>query len=199
MTMMADDLHPNETIRILCEEFPKTFFENPRLRQPIKKSIVADIEARQLPSLHEADIERAIGYYTSHYGYWKTLSMAGSRRLDLDGKPAGTVTEAEARAAIENINQYNAMKAARGYPNPHDQPVRDTGSIMKTKVNGITTAKPAAPPQTDDQLIGAAMKKLTRAQVIIMGDDSDGLVGLTARPLLQSAIDDITSLVARLG
>jgi sRNA-binding protein len=188
----------NEVIRALAETFPRCFFDNPRLRQPLKKNIVAEIEAQRLPQFGSVSVGAAVDWYVSHYYYQKSLAVAGSRRLDLDGNPAGTVTETEARAAVAKLQEINARKAAMGFPNPHDQSfVRTAGT--NGSVNGVSTIRPSAPPATDDQLIAMAMKKLTRAQAIILGDDSDGLRGAIARPLLKSVTDDVQSLIARLG
>jgi sRNA-binding protein len=192
-------MHHNDVIKKLSELFPKTFFENSRLRQPIKKGIAADIERMNLPELDGLDVLGAVDYYTGHYGYWKTTSVAGSRRLDLDGNPVDTVTASEAQSAINKIHEFNARKGAMGHFNPHDLPPRNMGSVMERRINGIATARPSAPSQSDDQLVSAAMKKLTRAQAMLAGDDSDGLRSMVVRPLLESAAEDLRSLIARVG
>jgi sRNA-binding protein len=194
--MMQDH---NEVIRTMAELFPRAFFVDGRLRQPLKKNITAEIEAQHLPQFEGVSVGGALDWYTGHYGYLKSLAVAGSRRLDLDGNPAGTVTETEAKAAVVKIEEFNARKRALGIPNPHDQSFSRAGGSANGSANGVSTIRPSAAPLSDDQLLASVMKKLTRAQHIVLSDDSDGLRGIVARPLLKMVIDEVQSLIARLG
>jgi hypothetical protein len=42
-----------EGVRMLADEYPKCFFENPRLRRPLKRKIVADLVADGVPMAHD--------------------------------------------------------------------------------------------------------------------------------------------------
>jgi sRNA-binding protein len=38
-----------DSVQLLAEKYPKCFFTNPRLRRPLKKNIVADLEKDGFP------------------------------------------------------------------------------------------------------------------------------------------------------
>jgi sRNA-binding protein len=59
----------NEVIAKLAEEFPRAFFIDSRQRRPLKKNILADIEARDLKTFDGFDIKAALDWYKSNYGY----------------------------------------------------------------------------------------------------------------------------------
>lgn len=187
--------NPREIIVALGDHFPKCFFDDPKLRRPLKKDIVADIEARGIPELSELSIQDAVDWYTSHYGYYKGTAMAGTPRIDLDGQRCGSVTPAEAREAVAEINRINANKEARGEYNPHEL----TQSMARgDRTPIVKPVPPSAPPLTDGELLQRAMKKIARVRPIIEGDNDDGLRAETAAPILKSIHEDIKNLYDRL-
>ena len=87
-------------IKFLAEKYPKCFFEEPKLRRPLKKNIIDDLDREKVLN-HEA-LTQVIGWYQNHYAYRYGL-IAGAERIDLSGKKVGTVTpteQEEARAWI---------------------------------------------------------------------------------------------------
>jgi sRNA-binding protein len=76
--------HFKETITILAEPYPKTFFEDGKRRRPLKINIVSDIERQNRPELIDSNVGGAVDYYTHEWGYLGNIT-AGSPRLDLDG------------------------------------------------------------------------------------------------------------------
>ena len=70
------------------------------MRQPLKKSIVADLEKDRV--LDGEKRTAAVAFYTNDWTYQRAL-QAGVGRIDLDGTKAGTVTELEQRAAEKKI------------------------------------------------------------------------------------------------
>lgn len=85
------------TIRLLADRYPKCFFENPQQRKPLKKNIMVDLQNDGV-SVASDLLTAALNWYTSHFGYQYTL-QAGIKRVDLNGKEVGIVTELEHRAA----------------------------------------------------------------------------------------------------
>ena len=80
-------------IELLCGRFPRTFSR--RGPQPLKVGVYGDVLAALGEAVQSRDLQSALRAYTSNRGYLRALS-AGACRIDLDGKPAGTVTpEAE--------------------------------------------------------------------------------------------------------
>jgi hypothetical protein len=98
-------------IRVLVTKYPKCFFEDPKLRRPLKKNIVADLQADGCP-LAEGEISAAIAWYESHFAYHYAL-QAGAKRIDLDGKENGTVTELEQRNARNYIAERKRAMSER--------------------------------------------------------------------------------------
>lgn len=99
-------------VRMLVERYPKTFFDNPRLRKPLKANIAADLKSDGFPAADEL-IMSGVEWYQSHLGYYMAVA-AGVKKLDLQGNDVGTVTEAEARAAKERVADiHETMKEKR--------------------------------------------------------------------------------------
>jgi sRNA-binding protein len=104
---------------MLCESYPKCFFENPKQRRPLRKDITADITKDKHFVVAPEMITAAVEWYKTHIGYDYAMSIAGAKRIDLDGKEVGTVTEQEALGAkqrIDEINRKNNERAAQSGP-----------------------------------------------------------------------------------
>ena len=76
-------------IELLCGRFPRTFSR--RDPQPLKVGVYGDVLAALGEAVRPRDLQSALRFYTSNRGYLRAL-LAGACRIDLDGKPAGTVT-----------------------------------------------------------------------------------------------------------
>ena len=102
--MMHRRVFPRERLEDLVKElafsYPKCFSVDRRLKRPLKKNIIVDIEKDGM-----LDDERrfaALAFYTHDWNYeWKL--EAGAKRIDLDGKEVVTVTETEEREAKERV------------------------------------------------------------------------------------------------
>jgi sRNA-binding protein len=87
--------------------YPKCFVTDSRFKRPLKKNIILDLEKDDI--LDNERREAAISYYTRDWNYeWKL--EAGAKRIDLDGKEVGTVTETEAREAKERVRAAQEEK-----------------------------------------------------------------------------------------
>jgi sRNA-binding protein len=98
-------------IRMLADRYPKCFFENSRLRRPLKRNILADLEQAGFPAAHDL-IRAAVDRYEGHFGYLYAL-QAGTKRIDLDGKEVGTVTESEEAVALKKIKEGQKLLIER--------------------------------------------------------------------------------------
>src|SRR5215468_5639214 len=99
------------TITLLCERFPQTF--NRRGPQPLKVGVYGDILAALGEAVQPRDLQSALRAYTSNAGYLRAL-LVGACRIDLDGKPAGTVTpedEAVAKAKLVEFKKGASPRA----------------------------------------------------------------------------------------
>ena len=111
MSYRANREETEETIRMLVDRYPKCFFVGPRPRRPLKKNITADLQQDGFPAAYEL-IASAVEWYQSHFGYQYSLET-GARRINLNGKEVGTVTEQEHLAAEKKIKESKAILAER--------------------------------------------------------------------------------------
>ena len=88
-------------VHVLATKYPKGFFEDPKLRRPLKKNLVVDLQKDGCPLTAE-EMSTAIDWYENHFAYQYAL-QAGAKRVDLNGKEVGTVTELESRNARNYI------------------------------------------------------------------------------------------------
>jgi sRNA-binding protein len=106
MTRQDDN---NQFILMLVDHYPKCFFEEGRLRRPLKQDIIIDIKKDTSFDVTPEKITAAVQWYQSHIGY-DYNTIAGAKRIDLQGRDAGTVTEQEALAAKQRIDDFHKMR-----------------------------------------------------------------------------------------
>jgi sRNA-binding protein len=113
MDYRADRDDKEMIVRMLVEHYPKCFFAEPKLRRPLKSNIIADLQKDGFPVANELTVA-GVEWYKSHISYQYSLE-AGAKRIDLNGKAVGTVTEkefAEAQGKIRDIKQKRGDKNA---------------------------------------------------------------------------------------
>ncbi|WP_456827178.1 ProQ/FINO family protein [Bradyrhizobium sp. USDA 4518] len=64
-------------------------------RRPLKASIAADIARDDDFAVAPEMTAAAVAWYQSHVGYDYAMAVAGSKRIDLNGREVGAVTEQE--------------------------------------------------------------------------------------------------------
>lgn len=94
------------TIVALEAAFPSAFAVYQNRRRPLKVGIHLDLAERGHAG---SAVRQALGHYAGNVGYLKAM-QAGAARVDLDGQPAGEVTEAEAEAARQVLVERRADK-----------------------------------------------------------------------------------------
>jgi hypothetical protein len=104
----------DSVIALLAKQYPACFFAEPKLRRPLKETILADLLDAGLPLTIEEIVE-AVHWYRFSFGYQYAL-QAGTKRVDLTGKEAGTVTPTEQRAAELYIAKRREEMQARDLP-----------------------------------------------------------------------------------
>jgi sRNA-binding protein len=98
-------------IKLLAERYPRCFFEEPKLRRPLKQNIIADLEKDGAPMAREL-IVSAIEWYESNFAA-KYAVQAGAKRVDLTGKEVATVTELEEKNAKKYIHERKQEREER--------------------------------------------------------------------------------------
>jgi sRNA-binding protein len=126
-------------IELLCERFPRAFFMFERRRVPLKIGIHDDIVAILGDALDHNLLGPALRFYTSNFGY-RRAQKEGVPRIDLNGDPAGTVSEADALSAANDVARRMAAlkERKRSQPTPA-APVPET----------IAPPPPPSPPKRD--------------------------------------------------
>jgi ProP effector len=101
-------------IALLAEAFPQCFAAHAARRQPLKLGIHADIALAGVMTAREMKV--ALRYYTGNAAYLRSIRQ-GAPRVDLEGKPAGTVTAEDEQAAKAKLAARHKPKlAARPKP-----------------------------------------------------------------------------------
>jgi sRNA-binding protein len=146
----------HEGIAQLVELYPNCFRQ---LRRPLKIGIHNDVIARH-PELRPSLIARALKTYTHSLSYLEMLK-AGSARIDLEGNPVGTVTDADEEDAKRKIG-----KEAR----------RAAAEAIEDRKAGQPAAKPVAERPGQQNPIPEAKSRQSAAA----GPPRLGLAGLKA-------------------
>jgi sRNA-binding protein len=93
-----------ETLEAIKAKFPRFAGADAPLRVGIHRDVCA-----ALPELSEKDVGRALKFHTSKTRYLRCCTE-GSRRIGLNGEPAGTVSATEAAHAAQCLAQRRRGK-----------------------------------------------------------------------------------------
>ena len=105
----------DETIAVLCREFPKCFVMFERRRRPLKLGLHLDIIAALGERIDRRLLRQALRCYTSNIHY-RASQKPGAPRIDLDGNASGTVSEADAQSAAKDVASRKAALGQRKRP-----------------------------------------------------------------------------------
>jgi sRNA-binding protein len=192
--MRTGKIYPREelvtTIQYLADKYPKAFFTQPALKRPLKRNIVDDLEK---DGVLDADRRSAaFSFYTADWNYERALQV-GAKRIDLNGKEVGTVTQLEQKEALDRVR---IQKEARHEKNrlagpievvrklhangkiPTDQLSKITAPALERNVPMVKTKNHDAP-----QMNGAELTQL-RA----LWGSIDGLLDKAEDSQLQTAL-----------
>jgi sRNA-binding protein len=126
-----------KTLCSLRAKFPDCFAGS---RQPLKLKVREDIIA-SAPEIDPVNVGRALKLYTSHVAYLSQV-IEGADRIGIDGKPAGAVTEAEAKHAAELLAKRRKRKPQTA---PASPPKKLSVADLKAAAARKRTAAGAAP------------------------------------------------------
>jgi sRNA-binding protein len=173
----------NEFIHLLCKQYPKCFFDEPRMRRPLKQNIVADIKNDKDFDVTPEKIQPAVDWYMSHVGY-DYATVAGAKRIDLDGNAAGTVTEPEALAALQRLDEFRKKKAE--VTNPVRTLIDDYGVIRKLETPPMLHRSKAAAIAPE---FATLYETLTAANAAVTGISDPAMRAVVAKTLLDMVIN----------
>jgi ProP effector len=124
-------------IKLLCDRFPQTFSR--RDPWPLKVGLHTDLLAELSDTVRARDLKTALRAYTSSARYLRSLS-AGAYRVDLDGRPAGTVTPEDEAVATKRLAEL-----ANGATRTEAAPPAQAASEAPPMRPSAEKQKPAAP------------------------------------------------------
>ena len=111
--LAAPELSPAECAARLAELFPALFAAVPNtLPKPIKLRIQADIQQRAPGLFSRRSLSPFLHRQTTTTAYLRAL-VAASHRYDLDGAPAGEVSDAHREAAQAELDRRRAIVESR--------------------------------------------------------------------------------------
>jgi len=125
-------------IELLCGRFPRTFSR--RGTQPLKVGVYGDILAALGEAVQPRDLQSALRAYTRNAGYLRAL-LAGACRIDLDGKPTGTVTPEDETVAKARLAEFKKGASPRAQVPPAGQAGPEAPAMRPAEEN----QKPSAP------------------------------------------------------
>jgi sRNA-binding protein len=102
---------------MLVEHYPKSFFELPSQRVPLKRNIIADILKDKDFKVAPEMLAAGLDWYINHYFYDRAEGIIGSKRFDLNGHTVAVVTEREALAARKRYGEKAKLNAEREQAN----------------------------------------------------------------------------------
>ena len=154
-------------LKLLSDQFPQTFsHRDPR---PLKLGIHADVLTALGDAVQPRDLKSALRAYTSNAGYLRALSV-GESRIDLDAKPAGTVTAEDEVVAKRRLAELTKAVEPPAQVPPAAQTVPKPSAVPPAKAPppALTEPKPSTvPPAPKDQKPPApsAPKRLSLADL----------------------------------
>ncbi|TIV47470.1 MAG: prop expression regulator [Mesorhizobium sp.] len=128
---------PAQLFRHLSAKWPAAF--NPKAPMPLRIGIHNDIRVLD-GELSDDELRRALRAYTSMPRYLARLN-AGAVRVDLDGEPAGEVSDAEAASAKALLCARKNKEETKKTPEPR---VPDAPPQPKPKQTAVFNAKNTA-------------------------------------------------------
>ena len=105
----AAAMSPADCAQQLAERFPALFAGKPK---PLKLRIQADIQARAPGMFTKQALSAFLRRHTGSTAYLNAL-VASAQRFDLDGQPAGELSDEHRQAAVDELARRRALHAQR--------------------------------------------------------------------------------------
>jgi ProP effector len=136
-----------DIIEVLADLWPGAFAVEPRLRQPLKVSINADVLAAASGAITSAELIVALNSYVRAKAYLRALRV-GTPRIGLDGIAAGVVTAQEAAHAEWLLERAIAKESARVRARAFaaQRALATERGDVRGKVNRINAQRPLGGP-----------------------------------------------------
>ena len=163
MTISRKDI--DAAIELLCERFSRAFFQFERRRVPLKIGIHDDIVAILGDAIDHQLLGLALKFYTGNL-FYRRAQKEGVSRIDLNGDPAGTVSEADALSAARDVASRVAALKTRKRATTTPQATPDQPS--PTPAPETSAPSPPPPPRKDGL---ASLREAARRRKEAVADD----------------------------
>jgi sRNA-binding protein len=211
----------DQVIELLAFCYPKAFFPNsqwffpnPQCRLPLKAGIFKDIDPQEIREAagHPVNVLAAVKWYEGHIGYLIQM-QTGAPRYDLNGNRVGTVTQDDAQAAKQRLEEIYKRKRERDEQQGPVEIVRKNGNgrmnnealpafitkpvMAKPEPPTLVVAKPEPPPAAalieDDRnkQLQLAIKRIELASTNLADAECAATILRTANEAIQRVIDKL--------
>jgi sRNA-binding protein len=185
-----------EAIRKLADIYPKCFFEDPKLRRPLKQNILADLQKDGVPLAQDLTTT-AVAFYQSNFSYQYSL-YAGNKRIDLNGVEVGTVTEKEYMAAQVEIKAAHQKRNATETVGAQHAAGRISDDAVK-KLDAPMIPKEKATKAVVAPELTKLYEAFTAANATLSGPGDDDLRSAIAAAALGFVCKEAQRLIASLN
>jgi ProP effector len=162
----------DEILPVLVLQFPRAFFPRGKSCRPLRIGIGDELEAALPDGIDRKKLRNYLGFYTKLTRYLRELTP-GATRIDLNGAPAGTVSEEEALNA-RRILEDRWTRTQRAVQPP--KAIEPRNYLHAAVVNALT-ALPAAPAPIE---IEVALEPEAAPAEAIIATDARTLNGVAA-------------------
>ena len=147
-------------VALLCTRFPHCFMILPTSRRPLAIGIHHKLVEALDGTVSVDHLKRALALYCGNIDYIRAGARPGAMRVDLDGNPAGPVTESERANYIKQIEVREARLAAKKAEQAAARVTKGVNVNKDTVVTATTTTPTmSAPLQPLKPLAGLAALK----------------------------------------
>lgn len=153
------ELSPAACADLLKQQFPALFGGPPK---PLKLRIQADIQARAPGQFSKRAMGAFFHRYTGSTGYLIALTKS-TQRFDLDGQPAGELSEEHRQLAQQELDRRRLLQRERGQPPRRDRPAPaaqgprpesgEPGGAPRPEGQRPRRPRRDGPPQADGQAV----------------------------------------------
>jgi sRNA-binding protein len=183
----------DDAIRYLAERYPRCFAENPRVRRPLKKNIMDDLEKEGVLDVNR--LTQVLDYYTANFTYCSAV-VAGTERVGLSGEKSGVVTEQDQREAERRV-------LARKKELAEKKALRDSAAAAVAEtppnksINGheVMTSKNPPPPNPPPTTLHPALAPVQQALVAVNVLLTDAQFEPMRRALAPTALKQVTAVI----
>ena len=155
----APEQSPAACAELLKQQFPALFVGQAK---PLKLRIQADIQARAPGQFSKRAMGAFFHRYTGSTGYLIALTKS-TQRFDLDGQPAGELSEEHRQLAQQELDRRRLLQRERGQPPRRDRPAPaaqgprpesgEPGGAPRPEGQRPRRPRRDGPPQADGQAV----------------------------------------------